>query len=79
MLEMFGSDVTGYALASPTDEGAKLFRRSGVEGNMTPIMGDVRDFVALKQVFTVARPKIIFHLAAQPSMAGRWLYTTCDG
>ena len=66
MLEMFGADVTGYALASPTDEGEKVFHRSGVEGNMTSIMGDVRDFVALQQAFEAARPEIVFHLAAQP-------------
>lgn len=66
MLELFGTRVTGYALSSPTQEGAKVFRQSGVEAGMTSVLGDVRDFAALKRAFDAAEPEIVFHLAAQP-------------
>lgn len=66
MLEMFGAEVTGFALPSPTAEGEKVFYKSGTQAGMTSVIGDVRDIVAFKQVFYKARPEIVFHLAAQP-------------
>ena len=33
---------------------------------MTSVIGDVRDFAALKAAFDTARPEIVLHLAAQP-------------
>lgn len=66
MLEMFGAKVTGYALASPTSEGAEVFTKSGVEKGMTSLIGDIRDFISLKEAFDKAKPEIVFHLAAQP-------------
>ena len=66
MLEMFGANVTGYALASPTSEGAEVFAKSGVERGMTSVIGDVRDFSSLEKAFAQAKPELVFHLAAQP-------------
>ena len=66
MLEMFGANVTGYALASPTSEGAEVFVKSGVERGMTSRIGDIRDFSSLKKAFDEAKPELVFHLAAQP-------------
>lgn len=65
MLEMAGADVSGYALASPTPEGAEIFHQV-VEHGMHSIIGDVRDFSALRRAFVEIKPEIIFHLAAQP-------------
>ena len=56
--------LTGYSLEPPTEP--NLFSLSGVAGNMTSIIGDVRDFAHLKRAFDEARPEIVLHLAAQP-------------
>lgn len=66
LLEMFGAKVTGYALASPISEGAEVFTKSSVEKGMTSLIGDIRDFVSLKEAFNEAKPEIVLHLAAQP-------------
>ncbi len=59
-----GAEVTGYSLEPPTTP--NLFSLAGLEDRMTSVIGDVRDFVHLKQVFTAAKPEIVLHLAAQP-------------
>lgn len=59
-----GAIVTGYALEPPTTP--DLFSLAGLEGKMTSVIGDVRDFSALKTAFDDARPEIVLHLAAQP-------------
>lgn len=59
-----GAVVTGYSLPAPTRP--NLFSLAGLEGKMTSVMGDVRDFSALRAAFDAARPEIVLHLAAQP-------------
>ena len=59
-----GAVVTGYSLPAPTEP--NLFALAGLEGKMTSVMGDVRDFDALFAAFQAARPEIVLHLAAQP-------------
>lgn len=66
ILEMAGAEVTGYALESPTEEGGKVFRLSGVEAGMHSVIGDIRDLDKLSKVFDQAHPEIVMHLAAQP-------------
>ena len=66
MLLLFGAEITGFSLPSPTAEGGKLFHISGVEEGINSVVGDVRDYVALRKVFDEAQPEIVFHLAAQP-------------
>lgn len=66
MLIMFGAEVTGYALPSPTEEGGRAFRQAGIESGMKSVIGDIRDREKLIQVFTGAQPEIVLHLAAQP-------------
>ena len=66
MLEVFGAEVTGYALESPTEEGGKVFQQSGIEARMKSIIGDIRDREKLMQVFAEVQPEIVLHLAAQP-------------
>ncbi|MBR5273123.1 MAG: CDP-glucose 4,6-dehydratase [Clostridia bacterium] len=63
-LIMFGAKVTGYALEPATNP--NLFELSGIEGRMKSVIGDVRDYAALKAVFDEVKPEIVFHLAAQP-------------
>ena len=59
-----GARVTGYAL--PASTGANLFSLAGLEGRMASVIGDIRDFPALKAAFDAAQPEIVIHLAAQP-------------
>lgn len=59
-----GAKVIGYSLEAPTEP--SLFKLSGVEENMVSIIGDVRDFNHLKEVFDRYQPECVFHLAAQP-------------
>lgn len=64
ILTMAGANVTGYSLTPPTNP--DLFTLSGVEKDINSVIGDVRDFEALKKAFDSAKPEIVFHLAAQP-------------
>lgn len=59
-----GAIVTGYSLEPPTEP--NVFKLSGVEQQMTSVIGDVRDAAHLKQAFEAAQPEIVLHLAAQP-------------
>ncbi len=59
-----GASVTGYSLEPPTEP--NLFSLSGVGSGMNSVIGDIRDFDKLKQVFDETKPEIVFHLAAQP-------------
>lgn len=64
MLINAGAVVTGYSLEPPTVP--NLFSLAGLEGRMTSVVGDIRDFNVLFAAFQSARPEIVFHLAAQP-------------
>ena len=59
-----GANVTGYSLLPPTQP--NLFSRADVESKMNSVIGDVRDFEYLQNVFIKVQPEIVFHLAAQP-------------
>lgn len=63
-LILCGAKVTGYALEADTTPA--LFELSGIENQMTSVIGDIRDFDSLKSAFDAAEPEIVFHLAAQP-------------
>ncbi len=64
ILELSGATVTGYSLEPPTNP--NLFSLSGVEAEMTSVIGDIRDLNLLKMTFEAAKPEIVVHLAAQP-------------
>lgn len=59
-----GAIVLGYSLEAPTNP--SLFKLSKIEGFMTSIIGDIRDYKHLKEVFDEFKPEIVMHLAAQP-------------
>lgn len=64
MLVGAGAIVTGYSLEAPSNP--NVFELAGLEGKMTSIIGDIRDFRSLKASFDAARPDVVLHLAAQP-------------
>lgn len=59
-----GAKVIGYALEAPTNP--NLFALSKIKNDMISIIGDIRDFERLKNVFDEYQPELVFHLAAQP-------------
>lgn len=64
MLVEAGAIVTGYSLAPPTHP--NLFELADLEDKMTSVIGDIRDYKTLQKTFSMARPELVFHLAAQP-------------
>ena len=64
ILALAGAQVTGYSLEAPTQP--NLFSIAGLGGRIQSVIGDIRDFEALKACFDHARPEIVLHLAAQP-------------
>lgn len=64
LLVLAGAEVTGYALAPPTAPSA--FELSGIEQEITSVIGDIRDLKLLSSIFEKYKPEIVFHLAAQP-------------
>ncbi len=59
-----GAIVIGYSLQPPTNP--SLFELAGLDKQMTSIVGDIRDYEKLLEVFRQAQPEIVLHLAAQP-------------
>ncbi len=59
-----GAEVTGYSLEAPTKP--SLFELASVESKINSVIGDIRDYKHLKEVFDKAQPEIVLHLAAQP-------------
>ena len=63
-LHQLGAEVTGFALAPPSDP--NLFEQARLADLVTHIHGDIRDAPAFDHALQAARPEIVFHLAAQP-------------
>ena len=64
MLALAGAEVTGFSLNPPTEP--SLFEIAGIARDVHSVIGDIRDYVALKAAFDEAQPEIVLHLAAQP-------------
>lgn len=65
-LRNLGADVTGYALAAPSEPSHfDLLVKSG-ELKVKSVIGDIRDLESLQRAMTEADPDIVIHLAAQP-------------
>ena len=62
-LHQLGAEVSGLALAPPTDP--NLFERARLGGLVNHIEADVRDFSAVTAAMKAVRPEVVFHLAAQ--------------
>src|SRR3974390_3249028 len=62
-LKEMGADVTGYALEPPTQP--SLFSQAKVQHSLRSIVGDVRDFEAMRGAICDSRPDVVIHMAAQ--------------
>lgn len=63
-LQSLGADLTGFALAPPTQP--SLFEEARVAEGMRSVLGDVRDLPALHKAMQEAQPEVVIHMAAQP-------------
>ena len=59
-----GAIICGYSLEAPTNP--NLFSLAQVEDKIKHVIGDIRDYKHLKEVFDEFEPEIVMHLAAQP-------------
>ncbi len=64
ILAILGANVTGFSLEPPTEP--SLFALTNIQNQINSVIGDIRDFDALKKTFDECSPEIVFHLAAQP-------------
>jgi CDP-glucose 4,6-dehydratase len=62
-LNNLGAKVIGYALEPPTVP--SLFEICKLDKKLNSIIGDIRDYEALKSIFKKYEPEIVFHMAAQ--------------
>lgn len=70
-LYALGAKVTGYALAPPTIP--SMYQLAGIDGLVTSVIGDIREYVTLHQALSLSEPEIVFHLAAQPLVRDSYL------
>lgn len=63
-MQSLGADVTGFALAPPTQP--SLFEEARVASGMRSVFGDIRDLRSLQNALRMAKPEIVIHMAAQP-------------
>ncbi len=63
MLHRLGAEVTGYALAAPTQP--SLFEVARVAPLLHHTEADIRDLQSLQAAMSEARPQVVLHLAAQ--------------
>lgn len=70
-LQSLGADLTGFALAPPTQP--SLFEEARVASGMRSVVGDVRDLNSLQQAIHSAKPEIVIHMAAQPLVRDSYL------
>ncbi len=64
ILKKAGAEVSGFSLPAPTTP--SLFEVADIANDVHSVIGDVRDFAALKAAFDACQPEIVLHLAAQP-------------
>jgi len=62
-LAQLGAEVTGLALAP---ESPSLFEQARLVDRIRHIEGDIRDLATVERAIALARPEVVFHLAAQP-------------
>jgi CDP-glucose 4,6-dehydratase len=70
-LRAVGAEVIGFALPPPTEP--NLFTAGRVGEHVASHIGDIRDAAAVTRIMAEARPRIVFHLAAQPLVSRSFL------
>ena len=62
-LQHLGAKVIGVSLNPPTNP--SLYEKANVSEGMTSLRQDIRDLEAVKKIFQLYQPEIVFHMAAQ--------------
>jgi CDP-glucose 4,6-dehydratase len=62
-LDVLGANVTGYALAPPTQP--SLFEHAKIADSVRTICADIRDYRRLKAAVAECRAEVVIHMAAQ--------------
>tara|TARA_A100001015_G_C15024356_1_gene729648 strand:+ start:1533 stop:2564 length:1032 start_codon:yes stop_codon:yes gene_type:complete len=62
-LQKLGVNLTGFSLEPATEP--NLFEIANVAEGMCSIIGDVRDYLGLREALENAQPEIVIHMAAQ--------------
>jgi CDP-glucose 4,6-dehydratase len=62
-LSELGAEVTGYALAPDTSPA--LFDELNLSSLVSHVVGDIRDFDAMREAMDSAKPDVVIHMAAQ--------------
>lgn len=63
-LRSLGAEVSGLALAAPTEP--NLFNVARVSEAVESTLGDIRDLDTVRAAMKAAKPEIVIHMAAQP-------------
>lgn len=63
-LQSLGADLTGFALAPPSEP--SLFDIGRVGDGMTSLIGDIRNLDVVVKAMQAAQPEVVIHMAAQP-------------
>jgi CDP-glucose 4,6-dehydratase len=71
-LKRLGADVTGISL--PPSTTPSLFELAQVARGIQSHICDIRDESALRQLINMAKPEVVFHLAAQPLVRESYRY-----
>lgn len=71
-LQKVGADVTAFSLDPPTQP--SLFEAAQVAKGITSIHGDIRNYDALNAALRDSKASIVFHLAAQATVADGYRY-----
>lgn len=66
-LQKVGAEVTAFSLAAPTQP--NLFEVARIPEGLNSLHGDIRDYAALARALRDSRASIVFHLAAQSTVA----------
>ena len=64
VLHFLGAEVTGYGLHPNTTP--SLFEICNIKNKINSVIGDIRDYKSLLEVFIKYEPEIVIHMAAQP-------------
>ena len=70
-LKMMGAEVVGYALEPHSHRDNFVITK--LEDKTTHIVGDVRDYDNLLNIFTKFKPEFVFHFAAKPIVRESYL------
>jgi len=71
ILSLLGAKVTGFALSPNTNP--NLYETANIDKDVKSVIGDIRDYDALKKAFEECQPEMVFHLAAQPIVRESYL------